>query len=146
MAGAQGALVAIGGDIAVAGRPPARGWLVRVTDDHRGPLDAPGQTVTMRDGGLATSSTSVRRWRRDGQQMHHIIDPLTGSPSQTPWRTVSVAAASCADANIATTAVLAKRANGAEWLRGQRLPARLVAQDGRVLSLAGWPAEQEAAA
>ena len=44
-----------------ARRPPG-GWPVRVADDHRAPADAPGQTLTIRSGGLATSSTTVRRW------------------------------------------------------------------------------------
>jgi thiamine biosynthesis lipoprotein len=144
--GAPGALVAIGGDLAVSGRPPAGGWPVRVTDDHRGPLDAPGQTITLTDGGLATSSTTVRRWRHHGENMHHIIDPATGSPARAPWRTASVAAATCAEANIAATAALVKRAGAAEWLSGQRLPARLVAHDGQVLCLAGWPEAAEVAA
>lgn len=138
-AGARGVLVSIGGDMSMSGEPPPGGWLVRVTEDHRAPLDAPGQTVTLRGGGLATSSTTVRRWRRGGTQMHHIIDPASGRPASSPWRTASVTAANCADANIAATAVLVKRAGAPEWLSSQRLPARLVAQDGRVLCLAGWP-------
>jgi thiamine biosynthesis lipoprotein len=40
-----GVLVSLGGDVAVAGPPPSDGWRVRVTDDHAGPDDAPGQTV-----------------------------------------------------------------------------------------------------
>ena len=98
-----GALVAIGGDIATNGLAPAHGWAVHVTDDHRADHHAPGQTVTIQSGGLATSSTAVRRWRHAGRTMHHIIDPATGAPARSAWRTVSVAAASCADANIATT-------------------------------------------
>ena len=145
-AGAGGALVAIGGDLAISGQPPAGGWRVRVTDDHRGPLDAPGQTITLRGGGLATSSTTVRRWQQGGVQMHHIIDPASGRPARAPWRTASVAAASCAEANIAATATLVRRAGAPEWLTAQRLPARLVAHDGAVLCLAGWPEAQEVAA
>ena len=48
--------------------------------------------------------------------MHHIIDPRTGAPARARWRTVSVAAASCADANIATTAALVRAGAGAAWL------------------------------
>ncbi len=61
-----GVLVSLGGDLATAGAAPAGGWRIHVTDDHRaGPL-APGQTVAVASGGLATSSTAVRRWRQDG--------------------------------------------------------------------------------
>jgi thiamine biosynthesis lipoprotein len=136
-----GVLVAIGGDIATAGPAPAGGWQIRVTDDHRSEVSAPGQTVTIRSGGLATSSTTVRRWSHAGQTMHHIIDPDTGAPVQTSWRTVSAAAASCTDANIATTAALVRAAGAPEWLAGLGLPARLVDRDGKVLTIGGWPAD-----
>jgi thiamine biosynthesis lipoprotein ApbE len=138
-----GALVSIGGDLAFAGAAPDAGWLVRVTDDHRASLDAPGQTIRVSDGGLATSSTTTRRWRKDGAQMHHIIDPLTGNPADSPWRTVSVAAETCADANIAATATLAKADAGTEWLRESGLPARLVDHEGSVLTLGEWPQASE---
>ena len=59
-----GTLVGLGGDIALRGPPPKGGWPVRVTDDHRNP-DAEGETVSLREGGLATSSTTVRRWGAD---------------------------------------------------------------------------------
>jgi FAD:protein FMN transferase len=134
-----GVLVSIGGDIATAGIGPVGGWLIRVTDDHRSDPSAPGQTVAICCGGLATSSTTVRRWSRAGRAMHHIIDPRTGMPAVTRWRTVSVASASCAEANIASTAALVKGAAAEAWLTGQRLPARLVDRAGRVLLLGDWP-------
>ncbi|HEX9623501.1 MAG TPA: FAD:protein FMN transferase [Streptosporangiaceae bacterium] len=136
-----GVLVSLGGDIAVAGLPPGDGWQVRVTDNHAAAADAPGQTVTIRSGGLATSSTTVRTWQTDQQQMHHIIDPATGAPASSPWRTVSVAAATCTDANIASTAAIIKGESAIGWLTASQLPARLVAHDGTVTVTAGWPAD-----
>jgi FAD:protein FMN transferase len=91
-----GVLVSLGGDVAVAGLPPGDGWRVRVTNDHAAPADAPGQTITIRSGGLATSSTTVRTWTAGQAAMHHIIDPRTGEPARSVWRTVSVAAGTCA--------------------------------------------------
>ena len=135
-----GVLVSLGGDIATAGAAPAGGWRVHVTDDHRaGPL-APGQTISIASGGLATSSTAVRRWRHDGATAHHLIDPAAGAPVRGPWRTVSVAADTCADANTAATAALVRQDRAPAWLEQLGLPARLVAHDGAVLRLAGWPA------
>jgi thiamine biosynthesis lipoprotein ApbE len=134
-----GALVSLGGDIATSGPPPAGGWLVHVTDDHRSDATAPGQTISIRSGGLATSSTTVRRWSHGGQAMHHIIDPDTQAPAHTPWRTVSVAAADCAQANIATTAALIRAEKAPSWLEALRLPARLVACDGSTKTVGGWP-------
>jgi thiamine biosynthesis lipoprotein len=136
-----GVLVALGGDLATLGEPPVSGWQVHVTDDHRAGPSAPGQRVTIQAGGLASSSTSVRRWERGGQRMHHIIDPATGAPAETRWRTVSVAAADCVDANIASTAALLREADAPGWLRGLGLPARLVDRDGNVITTAGWPAD-----
>jgi FAD:protein FMN transferase len=135
----DGALVSIGGDIATSGIAPAGGWRIRVTDDHRSQPTAPGQTIAILSGGLATSSTTVRRWRHDGRTMHHIIDPRTGAPARTCWRTVSVAAADCAQANIAATAALIRGQAGAAWLAKHSLPARLVDRDGGVTVVGGWP-------
>jgi thiamine biosynthesis lipoprotein len=140
-AGKCGALVAVGGDVAVAGEPPARGWRVHVTDDHRSHPSAPGQTVHVESGGLATSSTAVRRWRHRGRTNHHIIDPRTGAPARECWRTVSVAAASCLDANAACTAAIVRGACAPRWLAQLGLPARLVAPDGSITFVGGWPRE-----
>lgn len=134
-----GVLVSLGGDIATAGDAPARGWAVRVTDDHRAEASAPGQTVRIRSGGLATSSTTVRRWLARGRLVHHIVDPRTGQPAAGRWRTASVAAADCADANIASTAAILHGDGAQRWLGATGLPARLVAQDGSVATLGHWP-------
>jgi thiamine biosynthesis lipoprotein len=145
-----GVLVSLGGDTAVAGEPPAGGWQIRV-QDVTGPVgETPAQgsyaTVGLRGGGLATSGTAARRWRRGGHDLHHIVDPRTGLPVRSPWRTVSVAAATCADANAASTAALVKGTGAERWLTRLGLPARLVAQDGTVLTTPGWPAPRSEAA
>ena len=136
-----GVLVSLGGDIATAGPSPARGWWIRVTDDHRSGPDAPGQTISIAAGGLATSSTAVRRWRHEGSVMHHIIDPSTGLPAATVWRTASVAAIDCTDANIAATAALVRGERAPEWLGALGLPSRLVSRDGHVFRIGSWPPE-----
>jgi thiamine biosynthesis lipoprotein len=142
-AGATGAgvLVNLGGDVSVAGPPPPGGWLVHVTDDHRSTLDAPGQTVSISSGGLATSSVTTRAWSSDGESVHHVVDPTTGRPAAGPWRTVSVAAATCVDANTAATAALVKGDAAPAWLAACRLPARLVGANGDVVTVGEWPAE-----
>ncbi|HEY2767127.1 MAG TPA: FAD:protein FMN transferase [Solirubrobacteraceae bacterium] len=136
-----GVLVSLGGDIATAGPAPAEGWGIHVTDDHRAGPDAPGQTIAISSGGLATSSTATRRWRKGAATMHHIIDPATGAPAVGLWRTVSVAAANCTDANIASTAALVRGdSDAAVWLACLGLPARLVDHSGGVLCVGEWPA------
>lgn len=138
-----GVLVSLSGDLAVAGTPPAGGWPVRVTDDHRARTDAPGQWITVRSGGLATSSTTVRRWATDSGPAHHLVDPATGRPARGPWRTVSVTSNSCLDANIASTAAIIRGARAEQWLEDLRLPSRLVSVSGHARHVAGWPEESD---
>ncbi len=136
-----GVLVNLGGDIAVGGRTPRAGWPVLVADNHRTTSASDGQTIAVFDGGLATSSTTVRRWRAGGAERHHIVDPRTGSPADPVWRTVSVSAASCVDANIASTAAVVRGDSALSWLEALGLPARLVRVDGAVACTSAWPAE-----
>ena len=95
-------------------------------------------TVALRGGGLATSSTTQRRWLRGGREVHHILDPRTGAPVPVIWRTVSVAAASCVEANTASTAAIVLGATAPAWLWRRGLPARLVRHDGAVVGTCGW--------
>jgi thiamine biosynthesis lipoprotein ApbE len=142
-----GVLVSLGGDIAVAGPAPGTGWRVRVQDVTGSPDDLPAgpyALVAICDGGLATSSTSARRWQRGGDVLHHILDPRTGLPAEPVWRTVSVAAGTCADANAASTAAVIRGRQAPGWLASLRLPARLVDATGVVFTVAGWPQEPEA--
>jgi thiamine biosynthesis lipoprotein ApbE len=139
-----GVLVSLGGDTAVAGEPPEGGWRIRVQDitgmpDE--PVQGPSAVVAIREGGLATSSTTARRWRRGSDVLHHILDPRTGLPAAPVWRTVSVAAATCADANTAATAAIIRGRQALPWLTSLKLPARLVETDGTVHTIAGWPSD-----
>jgi thiamine biosynthesis lipoprotein ApbE len=141
-----GVLVSLGGDTSVAGEPPNGGWRIRVQDLTAMPDEpppGPSTVVAIRDGGLATSSTAARRWKRGGDVLHHILDPRTGQPAAPVWRTVSVAAASCADANTAATAAIIRGRQAPAWLASLNLPARLVEPDGTVHTIAGWPPDQE---
>ena len=138
-AGSGGVLVSLGGDIAVAGDAPAQGWAVQTSEDSGAPIDEGEETITIESGGIATSSITVRRWTRGGVVLHHIIDPATGMPASGPWRTVTVVAGSCVDANIAATAAIVMGEAAIPWLEANRLQARLVDRDGTVHRLAGWP-------
>lgn len=138
-----GVLVSLGGDLAAVGEAPAGGWSVRVSED---PDDlaatGPGQTIGIAGGGLATSSTLLRRWQRGGRDVHHILEPRTGLPAPVVWRTVTVAAATCVDANTATTASVVLGAQAPGWLAARRLPARLVSASGDVVTVGDWPREE----
>jgi FAD:protein FMN transferase len=134
-----GVLVSLGGDIALVGDAPPGGWPVLVAEDESAPLDGPGEVVLIDQGGLATSSTLVRRWSRGGVVLHHIIDPATGCPVRGPWRTATVAAATCLEANVAATAAVVMGKGAEQWLSSRGLPALLVSVDGDALQVAGWP-------
>jgi thiamine biosynthesis lipoprotein len=129
--------VECGGDIAVRGPLPEGGWPVRVAaavgaDEWH--------DVVVFDGGLATSGTTARRWRRGGVELHDIIDPSTGLPACTPWAMVTVAAATCVEANAASTAAVIMGERAMAWLDDLKLPSRLVDTDGGVRFAGGWSA------
>jgi FAD:protein FMN transferase len=138
-AAGTGVIVSCGGDVASAGNPPPGGWPVRVCEHHADPPDAPSETVLIDQGGLATSGVVARHWQRGGQTLHHIIDPATSLPADTPWRVVTVAAATCVDANIASPAAVILGIAAPAWLSERGLAARLVHADGSVLRVGGWP-------
>jgi thiamine biosynthesis lipoprotein len=100
--------VAAGGDVAV------RGTAV---------VGLPGGgSLTLRNGGLATSGTTARRWLRGGAVQHHLIDPRTGRPSTSPWQEVTVAAGSCVEADVAAKAAFLLGDDGPSWLDERGLP------------------------
>jgi thiamine biosynthesis lipoprotein len=134
-----GVLVSLGGDIAVAGQAPEDGWVIQASDDSDAPLSEDAESIVIRSGGVATSSTTIRQWRRGGVVMHHIVDPATGLPAAGPWRTVTVVAADCLDANIAATAAIVRGHDALDWLEQLHLPSRLVTHDGEVVRAGGWP-------
>lgn len=137
-----GVLVNLGGDIAVAGEPPAEGWAINVGDTADLGLAADAElaeVLAVRTGALATSSVNARRWRRGGVQLNHLLDPRSGRPASGTFRTVSVAAPTCRLANAASTAAIILGADAPRWLEARNLPARLVAHDGGVRHAGGWP-------
>lgn len=138
-----GALVSLGGDVGAAGPAPLGGWAIGVGDDHETARTAPDTVMSIVSGGLATSGTVRRAWCRAGRAVHHIADPRTGDVAAPCWRTVTVAAASCLDANAASTAAVVLGPEAPAWLARLGLPARLVAVDGIVTTTADWPAGED---
>ena len=119
-----GVLVSLGGDIGTAGAPPLGGWHVQIAEDSAAAVDPDAETILIQSGGVATSSTTMRRWTRGTLSLHHIFDPRTGMPSDGPWRTVTVVAASCVDANTASTAAIVRGVDAPGWLSARGLPSR----------------------
>lgn len=132
-----GALVSLGGDLRAAGPPPDGGWQVLVQD---GPDEPASQVRLAGAAAVATSSTLHRTWRQGGRVRHHVLDPATCRPAAPVWRTASVAADTCLRANTWSTAALVRGHAAERDLRRAGVAARLVAADGAVVRLGGWPA------
>jgi thiamine biosynthesis lipoprotein len=132
-----GVLVELGGDIATAGPAPAGGWQVLVQDTS----DDPPCQVSLAEGwALATSSTVKRAWRRGGVRVHHIVDPRTAAPAAPVWRSATITAPSCVEANTASTAAVVLGRDAATWLSVRGFTARLVDQRFRTVRVGDWPA------
>jgi FAD:protein FMN transferase len=136
-----GVLVELGGDVATSGPGPEGGWqvLVRDTDD-----DPAGQVTLQPGWAVATSSTVRRAWRRGGVRLHHIVDPRTAAPAAPVWRSATVAAATCTEANTASTAAVILGHDAGRWLSERGYTARLVDQRHRVVRVGDWPREAAA--
>ncbi len=132
-----GVLVSLGGDASAAGPAPDGGFVIGIADTCTSPV--PAEAIAISSGGLASSGIGVRHWRLGSHQVHHIVDPATGLSAAPCWRTVSVAAATCVQANAASTAAMVLGERAVDWLEHHRLPARLVRLDGTVVYTPGWP-------
>lgn len=120
----------MGGDIRVIADTP---WTVWSESAVPGRSIAP---VDLVDGALATSGIGKRAWKGG----HHIIDPRSGHPAQTPWRSVSAVAATAVHANAAATAGVILADEGPAWMDRHRLDARFVSHDGAITT-GRWPQE-----
>jgi FAD:protein FMN transferase len=108
--------VSVGGDLAV-----------------RGPVDVGlpgGGAIRVVEGGLATSGTATRG--------HHLVDPLSGRASESPWQQVTASGASCLAADVAAKAGFLLGEQGPEWLDERGVPGRFLSLDGDVVENQAW--------
>jgi FAD:protein FMN transferase len=131
------AIVSLGGDIRVA-CPDWEPWHVAISER---PGDSAESMIGLVCGGLATSSTQVRRWKRGGAVRHHLLDPRTGRPASEVWRTVTAIGSTCTAANTASTASIVLGHEATDWLHDLDVTARLVDTHGNVTRTGNWPAE-----
>ncbi len=107
----QGALVDLGGDIAVTGvTPDMTPWRIAVADP-RAPGEAIGE-LHVEGGGVATSGRSERCFG-PRRLLHHLIDPALAAPAAGGPLSVTVVAASAADADVHATALAVLNASAA---------------------------------
>jgi thiamine biosynthesis lipoprotein len=142
-------VVSLGGDVAVGrldGEQEPVEWPVQVAEQPE-ELEVEGgtaaETVLVDSGGMATSTTTRRRWLKAGRPVHHLLDPRTLAPVDPVWRTATVAAATCRAANTASTAAIILGTAAPQWLADRDRAARLVHRDGHVVRLNGWPEPEE---
>lgn len=124
---ADGALVDIGGDLRAAGRAATTdGWVISVSDpQHRGHEML---RIALADGGVATSSTLIRRWKTARGWAHHLMDPVTGRPIETQVVAVTVVAAEAWRAEVLTKSLFLSGPAGLDDLTGAH--AVVVTADG----------------
>lgn len=141
-AGAQGALVNLGGDLRVVGAPDdADCWHVDVDDPFT------GETVTrvaLVDGGLATSSTERRSWKRGGTRVHHLIDPATGASTDRGVVGATVIAREAWRAEVLTKACIVRGARGIDLVDQFGAAARVTRADGRPITNNAWRRHERA--
>lgn len=131
------ALLNAGGDLVAMGTPP--------TLDHW-PVSIEGKdtswNIPLRFGALATSGVSRRRWQQGMQQRHHLIDPRTGESARIELWTVTAAAGTCEQGEVAAkVAFLLGEVRGREFLEQQGLAGLLTREDGRWTAAGPWPVE-----
>lgn len=121
-AGANGVLVDLGGDIALAGHPGSESeWCIDVRDERT--RCSSGQTVRFPAGidhaGVATSTTKTRRF---ADARHHVINPATGASTNEAVVQVTVAGSPAWWCEVWATAALVDPV-----ILQDRLPAELSA-------------------
>ena len=114
-------LANMGGDLRCIGEQEP--WTILLDAELYG---VPAVSVALRNAGVATSGRARRRWSGG----HHILDPRTGAPAQTPWWSAAVIAADAVGANAAATAAMVLGQEAPQWLESVGLTARLVAESG----------------
>ena len=81
--GVTGAVIDLGGDVAVIGeKPDGSPWLVGVRKPFGGKDDLIGIIETA-EASVVTSGIYQRMFQENGIIYHHILDPFTGTPSGT---------------------------------------------------------------
>jgi len=99
-----------------------------------------GGAVTVVRGGIATSGTTKRRWRRAGKTHHHLIDPATAQPAASPWDAVTASGVTCVAADVAARAAFLAGDDGPGWLDRRGIPGWFAAPDGTIVMNRAWAA------
>jgi thiamine biosynthesis lipoprotein len=129
----QGAIVDLGGDLALWGDGP---WRIGI-DDPRG---GSAGTLVVRGGGVATSGRDARRFGPQ-RSLHHLIDPATGAPAGPGPLAVTVVAARApvAEAHATALAISTLEAAQAHVAATPGIAALWIPEQGRPVPLGRLP-------
>ena len=137
--GIEAGLVSIDGEMRAAGlRPDGQGWTIAIEapdPDCR----APHSVLSLQDGAIATSGDYRHGVVVQGQCLSHTMDPRRGAPLASSPASVSVLAATCAEADAwATVFMVAGPDAGISLAHQQGLGALFLLRDdaGRIRSRA----------
>ncbi len=131
-------LVDAGGDIRVVGVAQGEPWPIAVQDPFHEQHDL--LTLALTSGAVATSSIGGRRWTRNGQAMHHLLDPRTGQPSASDLHTVTVLAPTASVADVAAkVALILGSQRGRDYLASRGLRGLLSRRDGQQQTVGRLP-------
>jgi thiamine biosynthesis lipoprotein len=116
-------LVNFGGDLRVSGpRQDGSPWRVMIEAINDDPA-APGAWLEIRSGAITTSGDARRYIERAGVRYSHILDPRTGAPVRDAPRAVTVAAATCVEAGIASTVAMLNGRHAEKFLKREKIKA-----------------------
>ena len=149
--GADGVLVSIGGDMRCMGRGDHatrdddghddRGrWIVDI--ERPGERDSSIARIALRDGGVATSNLSAKRWERLRADQSHVVDPRSGISLNPLSRevvqaTVIASTGAWADA-FATACLVSDPREAMTLLDDNDLAGLLVTANGRIHTSSNW--------
>ena len=128
--GAHAAMVAVGGDVRIAGDAPAE-WTVEVESpfDHNETIS----TLRLVSGAVCTSSVRAKTWVHDAEPIHHIIDPATGYPTSSSIVSVTVIAAAAWMAEaLCKAAIVTEPLDAIAFCRSRGVEAIIVDVEGIV--------------
>ncbi len=125
---ARACAVNAGGDLYAYGTPlDTPTWPIGLEDPFQPERDL--AVLSIHQGAVATSTVTRRTWKQGRQARHHIIDPRTGQPSESPWVSVTAITSHATQAEVLAKALLIAGPDGAEQLLRPYVQAAFVIVD-----------------
>lgn len=120
----------VGGDLRVFGELP-RSLNIGIEN----PFD-PANILTslqLAGGAVCTSTSAKRKWFVNGEERHHLIDPRTGTSSNSTIVSATITAPTAIVADVwAKTILVLGEKRGQEWVNKKGLGAVLINKNGEI--------------